>query len=64
LLGGGVIVDNEALIWFVLLNFLVIIVAVALKSKLKGTQWKVAMGIVAVTIVISGIVWRLLHGGF
>ena len=56
--------DIDPLILFVLLNFLVIIVAVALKSKLEGTKWKIAMIIVAVIIVVSGIVWRLLHGGF
>lgn len=33
-----VIVDSEAIIWSILLNFLVIIVAVALKSKLKGAR--------------------------
>ena len=56
--------NNGAVILYLLLPILVIIVAVALKSRLESTKFKIVMGILAVIIVVSGIVWRLLHGGF
>ena len=55
---------NDVLILLFLLNFLVIIVAVALKSRLPGKKWKIMMAILAVTIMSSAIIYRLLHGGF
>lgn len=54
----------DAVILLLLLNILVIIVAVALKSRLEGTKWRIMMAILAVTIMSSAIIWRLLHGGF
>ena len=56
--------NEDAVLFLVVVNFIVIILAVALKSKLKGTKYKIAMVIVTAIIVVSGIVWRLLHGGF
>jgi len=55
--------NDYVLILFLLLPILLIIVGVALKSRLESTKFKIVMLILAV-IIISGIVWRLLHGGF
>lgn len=56
--------NDVAIILFLLLPILLIIVGVALKSRLEGTKFKIVMVILAAIIVIAGIVWRLLHGGF
>jgi len=55
---------NDAQVLILLLNFLVIIVAVVLKPRLSGKKWKIMMATIAITIVISGIVYRLSQGGF
>jgi hypothetical protein len=56
--------NDYVLILFLLLPILLIIVGVALKSRLESTKFKIVMLILAVIIIISGIMWRLLHGGF
>ena len=56
--------NDYVLILFLLLPILLIIVGVALKSRLESTKFKIVMLILAVIIIISGIIWRLLHGGF
>ncbi len=55
--------NDVAIILYLLLPILVIIVGVALKSRLESTKFKIVMVILAV-IIITGIIWRLLHGGF
>ena len=56
--------NDYVLILFLLLPILLIIVGAVLKSRLESTKFKIVMLILAVIIIISGIMWRLLHGGF